>query len=130
MTSTPNHAWQLVIALLACGAGFSCSSSESSAAPAAGAGGAAGAAGAGGGDAAPSDAPSATDTSVKETASGDANDPDADSCLGVTANSIGIGLACTKGGKQCATGLACTQDLDATETHGFCMKLPCTASSE
>jgi hypothetical protein len=51
-------------------------------------------------------------------------------CKSVQANEVGIGAPCTKGGKECASGLACTQDLDSSASQGFCMKLGCKTSSE
>jgi hypothetical protein len=60
-----------------------------------------------------------------------AGDGDGGQCT-PTANSLGIGAACTAQGGQCASGLSCSTDLQASAkgTPGFCMKVGCTGSSD
>jgi len=78
------------------------------------------------------DVPAAVDTvadTVADTGSDAAGDPAAGEvspgvCGEGPGNEIGVGKACTKGGKQCPTGLSCDADLDAAGV-GVCIKLPC-----
>lgn len=58
--------------------------------------------------------------------------PDAGVCGAVPANSIGVGAPCTKGGGQCAQGLACTLDQAAapSDSAGFCIKVGCTTNAD
>ncbi|MCS6899114.1 MAG: hypothetical protein RMJ98_04365 [Myxococcales bacterium] len=65
-----------------------------------------------------------------EGAGGSGGGGNGDACKAVQANEVGIGAPCTKGGKECASGLSCTQDLDSSAPQGFCMKLGCKASSD
>jgi hypothetical protein len=66
---------------------------------------------------------------VQTMVEGDAG-TDAGACM-ATANSVGIGAACTAGGKECAAGLSCSSDLSASSgPMGFCMKVGCASASE
>ena len=55
-------------------------------------------------------------------------DGGADTCIPGAGNDIGVGKKCTKGGKECASGLSCDLDLDPSGVGG-CIKLMCTADS-
>lgn len=48
------------------------------------------------------------------------------------ANELGIGQKCTKGGKECPSGMMCTLDQSSTppESPGFCFKLGCDATAD
>lgn len=47
-------------------------------------------------------------------------------------NDLGIGKACTKGGKECGAGMSCTLDQASTPegSPGFCFKVGCATSAE
>jgi len=47
-------------------------------------------------------------------------------------NSLGVGRKCTKGGKECGSGLMCTLDQTAAPegSPGFCFKLGCNATAD
>ncbi len=49
-----------------------------------------------------------------------------------TANSIGVGAACTAAGGQCPSGLSCSTELQASAkgAPGFCMKVGCMGASD
>jgi hypothetical protein len=46
------------------------------------------------------------------------------------ANELGIGQKCTKGGKECPSGMMCTLDQSSTpsDSPGFCFKLGCSST--
>jgi len=62
-------------------------------------------------------------------------DPDAGTDAGAmcmpTENSVGIGAACTKGGNECKSGLACSLDQAGSSGPGFCLKIGgCTTTAD
>jgi hypothetical protein len=57
-------------------------------------------------------------------------DPAAGACADVVPNSLGIGAKCTAGGGECATGLSCSEDLQATGGQGMCVRLNCTDAAD
>jgi len=56
--------------------------------------------------------------------------PDAGACGAQTANSKGIGAACTQGGNECASGLTCSLD-QGSSPPGFCLEIgSCKTSAD